>query len=577
MRGDPRRTAADAYPGCGALVVGAYLLALRRGHRMSDHDAALMIRRHPQALHRLESGRTPLRGEVPAQVATLLRGYGLVDDQAIEAVLGLAPRVTSTQPHLCNDSGIGVRDRLAACWCVATATRVYTDGWLPPAVQTPAYALAYATFHGSRERYGPGSFRFPEPTRQRRLTLLMSQAVLHPPAVAPSVMAAQLDHLHRLAVAGSLIVRIVPPGRPPPYAGKPMTELVLNHCHLYARQTLTATHHSVAYSDGQGEGTERAMFEMLEEITDESEAIGAMLAAARRMEIAGKPTVGTAGQRAPGRALAARSKGTGVTAPAGWRVTGMYLRALRAEKGLIQASAARLIGCSASFLSNLENGKVQPQQDTLTRLLREYGVVATREIESVVRFACEADLGDQHDSGPGSADRLAVCWRAADAAVVHTDGWLPRPLQTPAYAKVFDAIHGFTPRSGRPGSSDLSPPRGLRLTLIIGEAVLRRPTGGAEVMAAQLAHLQDLVDADRLTVRALPFDSGLLPGRRTTELLLRDGLLYAMEEPGGVTYRTDERPALRLDRLQQAALTPEATAAQMDVARRTTFAPGRSA
>ncbi|MFE4497135.1 Scr1 family TA system antitoxin-like transcriptional regulator [Streptomyces niveus] len=506
-------------------------------------------------------------------MALLLRAYGLVEQTAIDAVLDLAPRPHSTQPGLCNDNGSGVRDRLAASWCVATAVRTFTDGWLPPAVQTPAYAQVFAKTHHSRERYyGPGGFRFPAPTPQRHLTLLMGEAALYPPAVAPSVMNAQLAHLHELVEKRSLRVCVVPARRPQPFARIPTTELVLDNGPLYACQSLTASWHSVVYSDGR-EGIERARLELLEEIAEqEGGAFLLMLAATRRAKLTKTPAARATERRAQGRASATRSTVADASAPASWRVTGRYFRALRAEKGWRQADAARLIGSSTTLVCNLENGKTKPRPDVVTRLLREYGITDPQELESATRFACEAAPEDQHDSGPGASDRLAICWRAAETVLAHTDSWLPPAVQTRTYARVFDERHGRTPRF-KPGSFAYpSPGTARRMTLLIGEAVLRRPLGGPGVMGAQLTHLLDLVNAGHLVVRMLPFTSSQLPGRRTTELMLPDGLLYALEEAGGITYRTDQGPAPLLDRLQRAALTPEATVAQIDQARRTTFA-----
>ncbi|MEV8396724.1 Scr1 family TA system antitoxin-like transcriptional regulator [Streptomyces niveus] len=506
-------------------------------------------------------------------MAILLRAYGLVEQKTIDAVLDLAPRPHNTQPGLCNDDRPGVRDRLAASWCVATAVRTFTDSWLPPAVQTPAYAQAFAKAHPSTERYyGPGSFRFPVPTPQRPLTLLMGEAALYPPAVAPNVMTEQLAHLHKLVEKLSLRVGLVPASRPQPFARIPTTELILERGPLYACQTLTATHHSVLYSNGRRE-TERARLDLLEEIAEEE--CGAFLlmhAATRRMELTKAPAARTAKLRTYGRDSATRNTTAGAPVPAAWRVTGLYFRALRTEKGLRQVDAARLIGSSTTSVCNLENGKTEPRPDVVTRLLREYGITDPQELRSATRFACEAAPEAQHDSGPGASDRLTVCWRAAQTVVVHTDSWLPPAVQTPAYAQAYDANHARTPRLG-PGSFTYPAPNtASRTTLLIGEAVLRRPLGGPAVMRAQLAHLLDLVDADRLVVRIVPFTSGQMLGRRTTELMLPDGLLYALEEPGGVTYRADQGPAPLLERLQQAALTPEATAAQIDLARRT-FTP----
>jgi transcriptional regulator with XRE-family HTH domain len=50
-----------------------------------------------------------------------------------------------------------------------------------------------------------------------------------------------------------------------------------------------------------------------------------------------------------------------------------------------------------------------------------------------------------------------------------------------------------------------SPPR---ITAIMNEAVLVRQVGGADVMAAQMARLQELATADHIDIRVLPYKAG---------------------------------------------------------------------
>lgn len=47
------------------------------------------------------------------------------------------------------------------------------------------------------------------------------------------------------------------------------------------------------------------------------------------------------------------------------------------------------------------------------------------------------------------------------------------------------------------------------LDVVLGEAVLRRPVGGRDVMAAQLEHLVTLSSQRNMSIRVLPFESGV--------------------------------------------------------------------
>lgn len=106
------------------------------------------------------------------------------------------------------------------------------------------------------------------------------------------------------------------------------------------------------------------------------------------------------------------------------------------------------------------------------------------------------------------------------------------------------------------------------LSMILDEAVLRRPIGGAAVMRAQFAALLALVDTSTSVVQVLPYQHGehALLGGSMTLLTLDDGSAIAYEEsirtgtliedPEGVVPR---RRAY--DLLRAYALSPQTTAA----------------
>lgn len=47
-----------------------------------------------------------------------------------------------------------------------------------------------------------------------------------------------------------------------------------------------------------------------------------------------------------------------------------------------------------------------------------------------------------------------------------------------------------------------------RMTIVLNEAVLRRPVGGPDTMAAQLGHVLELADRPAISVRVVPFSAG---------------------------------------------------------------------
>ncbi|WP_324790218.1 helix-turn-helix transcriptional regulator [Streptomyces sp. H51] len=149
---------------------------------------------------------------------------------------------------------------------------------------------------------------------------------------------------------------------------------------------------------------------------------------------------------------------------------------------------------------------------------------------------------------------------------------VPGLLQTEDYARAvlgLDALldgeeqleERVSVRMGR--QERLSSPGRPELSVILDEAVLRRPIGGHAVMRKQLARLLDAAEERHITVQVLPFDQGgheamggsltvlTLPDR--SEVAYTEGSDYGqlIEEPDNVS-----RYKVIYDRLRTAALPP---------------------
>lgn len=53
---------------------------------------------------------------------------------------------------------------------------------------------------------------------------------------------------------------------------------------------------------------------------------------------------------------------------------GKNLKKLREAKNMSQGDVMRTMGCSRSYISNLENGKTNPTLETISRLAKVFGV-----------------------------------------------------------------------------------------------------------------------------------------------------------------------------------------------------------
>ena len=241
---------------------------------------------------------------------------------------------------------------------------------------------------------------------------------------------------------------------------------------------------------------------------------------------------------------------------------GRRLREMRRARGMTQASVAEALNCDHSAVSRIESGTypLTPQM--------------FRAVERLLTLAA----ADGHETWFISyleIERTATVLRTWEPLVI------PGLLQTEAYARQ-------VLRGAYPGSSDANveqraaarmarqqiwertdPPPPM-MPAIIGEAVLRRGLGSADVMREQLQRLATVAAAQpRVSVQVLPFTSpgcaGLLapfvvasfaPDPRPDVAYLDNAL------DGTPTGKRDQvaRLALLYDALAREALTPSDSA-----------------
>ncbi|GAB6903655.1 helix-turn-helix transcriptional regulator [Kineosporia succinea] len=136
------------------------------------------------------------------------------------------------------------------------------------------------------------------------------------------------------------------------------------------------------------------------------------------------------------------------------------------------------------------------------------------------------------------------CWYESDL--------IPGLLQTEPYARTLieNAHLGESPEEidhrvrVRIGRGTLltrvtAPPR---FQAVIGESVLRRPVGGAEVMADQVEHLAKLSQLDHVAIRVLPFAAGYHDG-------IHSGPFITLRFPVTADGRESEPPTVYIESL----------------------------
>lgn len=201
------------------------------------------------------------------------------------------------------------------------------------------------------------------------------------------------------------------------------------------------------------------------------------------------------------------------------------LKRLRTAAGLTGEQVAERLGplgrWSASKVSRIETGRVAVHHGDVADLLDLYGLADGALRDELVETARESGKRGwwqaYRDVLPGHITPI-LDFEAATSSMrfVHNQ-LVPGLLQTPAYARAL--IRSCNPHAG-PAQVDrlvelrLDRQRVLarrdppRLWVILDEAVLRRPVGGAGAMHAQLDRLVEHADAERAVVQIIPFQAG---------------------------------------------------------------------
>ncbi|MFF3645149.1 helix-turn-helix domain-containing protein [Streptomyces sp. NPDC002564] len=207
------------------------------------------------------------------------------------------------------------------------------------------------------------------------------------------------------------------------------------------------------------------------------------------------------------------------------RQLGAELRALRGRAGLTSSEAAAKVGWHQSKVSRIETGRSGVKAADVRLLLEAYDVKDPHRSELLFSLVGADDPGTgRHHWWKAYRDLLPATYRdfislESQASWVRTleTTVVPGLLQTPEYARaVTRAALGELPeeqvdelvevRRARQDVLRADPP--LRLSVVMDEAVLRRPVGGPRVFAGQLARLREVSQLPHVRLQVLPFAAG---------------------------------------------------------------------
>ncbi|MBO4210664.1 helix-turn-helix domain-containing protein [Micromonospora echinofusca] len=262
------------------------------------------------------------------------------------------------------------------------------------------------------------------------------------------------------------------------------------------------------------------------------------------------------------------------------------LRHLRERTGMTLDQAARQLDMSKSNLSRIENAQIGIKPRDVRAALALYQVTG-EDAEALIEIARGAQ---QRGWWQNYSDVLPEWFEfyvglEAEAATLRTyeAESVPGLLQTEEYAR---AIYRLT--AGEDGvdrkvaarmqrQEVLHQKQPVQLSVVLNEAVLRRPVGGAAVMRDQLRQMLDISQLPNVTIQVLPFAAGGHPAMTTPYVIL--GFADAAEEP--VVYLDNLTMGLALEeaahvhgytlvheKLSRMALTPEDSATYLEAASR---------
>jgi len=226
------------------------------------------------------------------------------------------------------------------------------------------------------------------------------------------------------------------------------------------------------------------------------------------------------------------------------RGLGAELADLREQAGMTMREVADRLDWSASTLCRIENGMRDSTPEEIAALLVVYKITGARN-DRMVSMAKTIDQSGWWEFTADGLSRHLTALRAFEAEATRlTDVsmlLIPGLLQTPEYAGVVMEASGVDQsddrvaiRTGR--QAVLGRRKPPELHAIIDEAVLRRPLGGAEIMAAQLRKLVREAARPHITSSAFLDDEEAVRTFRSTTVTLSQQALDPMRSQEFLTH-----------------------------------------
>ncbi|MFL6143947.1 MAG: helix-turn-helix domain-containing protein [Labedaea sp.] len=232
------------------------------------------------------------------------------------------------------------------------------------------------------------------------------------------------------------------------------------------------------------------------------------------------------------------------------RYVAVELRRLRESAGYKRDEVARRAGCTTSHITHLEVARNLPKVPELELLLTHYN--AESRIPAFLELLEAARAGRDWWApfagvAPAWFDLFLGLESVAQDIASYDALVIPALFQTPEYAQ-----HSVRAVGAELSGADIAQRVELRMarqdvltrqpdpptvTSVLDESVLYRVAGDELVLAEQLSHLLKLMELPTVTIRVLPFGSGMHAGISGTFVLLSFPAM--LENDPGVVYIED--------------------------------------
>lgn len=242
------------------------------------------------------------------------------------------------------------------------------------------------------------------------------------------------------------------------------------------------------------------------------------------------------------------------------------LRYQRERAGLTQTALGELLFIERTLVAKMEAGerRIKPEMaEMLDRVLETGGFFVRHSAAS------RATGYREHFADVVELEATALTIREWEPLLV------PGLLQIPAYTRA--VVRAYDPVIPQEAVEERVKARIARTEIfndptkplywaVLDEAVIRRPCGGPEVMAAQLRHISDMIRSNRIIVQVVPYGAGAHPAMEGALRLMtfedNNPMAYVQGQETGSLLddpATVRRCSFTYDLLAAAALSPEAS------------------